>query len=79
MPDLRDCPEKSLDRKEKVHLLERAIDSLPEKYRLPFVLKEVEDVSYEKASEILNISMATVKSRIHRAKRLLRDKLTGVL
>lgn len=79
LPDLRDCPEKALDRKEKVSLLEKAIDSLPEKYRLAFVLKEVEDVSYQEMSEILHVSLGTVKSRIHRAKMLLREKLPRVL
>lgn len=79
LPDLRHCPEKTLRGKEKLKRLETAIDSLPEKYRLPLVLREVQEVSYEEISTILGISLGTAKSRIHRAKMLLREKLTGVL
>ena len=56
-----------------------AIGSLSEKYKLAFVLKEVQGLSYEETSRVLNISLGTVKSRIHRAKMLLREKLAGVL
>ncbi len=79
LPDLRQCPERTFDTKEKAERLEVAIDSLSEKYRLAFVLKEVQGLSYEETAAVLNISLGTVKSRIHRAKLLLREKLAGVL
>lgn len=79
LPDLRLCPERSLDKKEKALRLQAAIDSLSEKYRLAFILKEVQGLSYEETAQILNLSIGTVKSRIHRAKMLLREKLTGIL
>jgi RNA polymerase sigma-70 factor (ECF subfamily) len=79
LPDRRHCPERTLDKKEKAHWLQLAIDSLGEKYRLPFILKEVQGLSYEETAQVLNISLGTVKSRIHRSKILLREKLTGVL
>ena len=79
LPDLRYSPEKSLDRTEKLGRLKAAIDSLPEKYRFAFILKEVQELSYEEISKVLRISMGTVKSRVHRAKMLLREKLSGVL
>lgn len=79
MPDLRYSPEKSLDRTEKLERLQTAIDSLPEKYRFAFILKEVQELSYQEISKVLRISMGTVKSRVHRAKILLRGKLSGVL
>ncbi len=79
LPDSRQCPERSLGRTEKMEKLQASIDSLPEKYRLPFLLKEVQELSYEETSKVLKISLGTVKSRIHRAKMLLREKLTGVL
>ena len=79
LPDLRYSPEKSLDRTEKLERLQAAIDSLPEKYRFAFILKEVQELSYQEISKVLRISLGTVKSRIHRAKILLRGKLTGVL
>jgi len=79
LPDQRQCPERTFDTREKAERLEIAIDSLSEKYRLAFVLKEVQGLSYEETAGVLNISLGTVKSRIHRAKLLLRDKLAGVL
>jgi len=79
LPDQRQCPERTFDAKEKGKRLEVAIDSLSEKYRLAFVLKEVQGLSYEETAAVLNISLGTVKSRIHRAKLMLREKLTGVL
>ena len=68
-----------MDQTEKLSRLQGAIDSLPEKYRLAFVLKEAQEFSYEETSRILDVSLGTVKSRVHRAKMLLREKLTGVL
>ncbi|MDA2924710.1 sigma-70 family RNA polymerase sigma factor [Acidobacteria bacterium AH-259-L09] len=79
LPDLRHSPEKNLDQKEKLRRLQKAIASLPENYRLAFILKEVQELSYEETSKILRISLGTVKSRVHRAKMLLRDKLWGLL
>ena len=79
LPDLGDSPERSLVRSEKLERLQRAIDSLPQKYRLAFILKEVQELSYQEISTILKISLGTVKSRVYRAKMLLRQKLSGVL
>jgi RNA polymerase sigma-70 factor (ECF subfamily) len=79
LPDLRHSPEKILDQTEKLARLQGAIDSLPEKYRLAFVLKEAQEFSYDETARILECSLGTVKSRVHRAKMLLREKLTGVL
>jgi RNA polymerase sigma-70 factor (ECF subfamily) len=79
LPDVRQCPERTLNHKEKAKRLQIAIDSLSEKYKLAFILKEVQDLSYEETARVLNVALGTVKSRIHRAKILLREKLTGVL
>jgi RNA polymerase sigma-70 factor (ECF subfamily) len=79
LPDLRHSPEKALGQTEQLSRLQGAMDSLPAKYRLAFVLKEAQEFSYEETSRILDVSLGTVKSRVHRAKMLLREKLTGVL
>lgn len=79
LPDARQCPERTLGHKEKAERLRIAIDSLSEKYKLAFILKEVQDLSYEETARILNVALGTAKSRIHRAKMLLREKLTGAL
>ena len=79
LPDLTFCPGKALEKHEKADLLKTAVTSLAEIYRVPFLLKEVQDLSYEEVSQILNLPQGTVKSRVHRAKLLLREKLQGVL
>lgn len=79
VPDLRDSPERRLDQKEKLCRLQGAVDALPEKYRLSFVLKEVQELSYQEIAKALRISQGTVKSRVRRAKLLLRRKLSELL
>ena len=57
-------------------LLERAIHRLPEQFRSAFMLREVEGLSVEETAEYLGIPAATVKTRDHRARNLLRAYLT---
>ena len=59
--------------------LTQAISCLPPKYRTVFILKEVHELSYPEIAEILDESEGTVKSRLHRAKLLLREKLGHIL
>ncbi len=56
--------------------LEKAIASLPIKYRTVFLLREVNQLSYEEMSQSLDIPLGTVKSRVNRARLMLRKKLT---
>jgi RNA polymerase sigma-70 factor (ECF subfamily) len=56
-------------------ILERAIQRLPEQFRTAFVLREVEGLSVEETAEYLGIPPATVKTRDHRARNLLRSYL----
>jgi len=55
----------------------QAIFSLPEKYRLIIVLRDIEGFSTAETAQILNVSPANVKVRLHRARLFLRDKLKG--
>jgi RNA polymerase sigma-70 factor (ECF subfamily) len=57
-------------------LLERAIQRLPDQFRTAFVLREVEGLSVEETAEYLGIPPATVKTRDHRARNLLRTYLS---
>jgi RNA polymerase sigma-70 factor (ECF subfamily) len=57
----------------------RAIASLPEKYRAALVLWHLEEKSYEEISEVLGLPVGTVKSRINRARNLLKEKLRDYL
>ena len=54
-----------------------AIYTLPEKYRLVIVLRDIEGFSTAETAQILNLSDANVKVRLHRARLFLRDKLKG--
>ena len=55
--------------------LERAIKELPEKYRVAFILRDVREQPYDEVAKILSIPLGTVKSRVNRARMMLRDKL----
>jgi RNA polymerase sigma-70 factor (ECF subfamily) len=79
VPDSRYTPDEALIRKEKSKVIAEAIQSLPKKYRSVFVLKEIEDLPYEKIAEVLACSCGTVKSRLHRARELLKKKLQKYL
>jgi RNA polymerase sigma factor (sigma-70 family) len=61
------------------HLLERAIDDLPEAFRLVFVLREIEECSVDETATALDLRPETVKTRLHRARRLLRASLQDTL
>lgn len=65
--------------KELGRALEDAISMLPEKYRLVFVLREIEELSVRETSEALCIEEPNVKVRLNRAKAMLRENLTGYM
>src|SRR5690348_666388 len=56
-------------------LIERAIAALPEPFRVVFVMRDVEECSIEETASALSIRPETVKTRLHRARRLLRSAL----
>lgn len=72
-----ETPLKSLLNKELKTLLEKAIAELPEKYKLVFVMREIEEMSTRETREVLKLSESNVKIRLSRAKEMLREKLTG--
>ena len=61
------------------HLLEHAIDELPDSFRTVYMMREVEECSVEETASLLAIKPETVKTRLHRARRLLRTSLHGTL
>jgi RNA polymerase sigma-70 factor, ECF subfamily len=77
--DLRPLADTTLVDDERRRAITRAIATLPEKYRVPLVLRDVEERSYEEIARILDMSEGTVKSRISRARAFLRDKLRQYL
>jgi RNA polymerase sigma-70 factor (ECF subfamily) len=68
-------PAHILANKELSGVLENAVAHLPEKYRLVFVLREIEDMSVKQTSETLSIEESNVKARLSRAKAMLRENL----
>ena len=60
---------------ERRAVVKRAISTLPDRYRAPLVLRDVEGKSYDEIAAILGTSEGTVKSRINRARNFLRDKM----
>ena len=55
----------------------KLVAALPERYRAVVMLYYLEDVSYPEIAEILDLPLGTVKTHLHRAKRLLREHLHG--
>ncbi|MEI8005535.1 MAG: RNA polymerase sigma factor [Bacteroidota bacterium] len=63
------------EQKEKQMLLRHAVGTLPENQRIAFVLSKYEELSYKEISEVMNLSLSSVESLIHRAKLNLQKKL----
>jgi RNA polymerase sigma-70 factor, ECF subfamily len=68
-------PEHAMYGHELKLVLESLIDHLPEQFRVVFVMREVEGLSTAETSACLEVNEETVKTRLHRAKRLLKDQL----
>ena len=62
---------------ESRNVIKNAVDLLPEKEKVVFLLRDVEGVSTEKTGEILDLTVPAVKSRLHRARLFLRKKLSN--
>ena len=72
-------PEDQVLRSELRKVLERAIGELPEIYRAVMLLRDVEELSTEETAQVLDISTDTVKTRLHRARLAVRQKLDEYL
>ena len=79
LADWSQNPERELLSGEARRVLGRALDGLPERYRAVVMLRDVEELSNEQVAELLGESVATVKSRLHRARQALREQLTRAL
>jgi RNA polymerase sigma-70 factor (ECF subfamily) len=66
-------PEQSMAQREIQAVAEHAIDELPEPFRLVFITRVIEGMNVEETAEILSLKPETVKSRLHRARNMLRD------
>jgi RNA polymerase sigma-70 factor (ECF subfamily) len=77
--DWREIPSEALERSEIRALLSKALASLAQKYREVFLLRDVEQMSIDETARLLNISIASVKTRLLRARLMLRDILAPAL
>ncbi|MFA6540084.1 MAG: sigma-70 family RNA polymerase sigma factor [Bacteroidota bacterium] len=65
---------------ENIHeVIEESLNKLPEKYRLPIVLKDVDGMSYDEIADILKCEVGTVKSRLSRGRTMLKEILSPLL
>lgn len=72
---VRTDPERTMAQRELLRLVERVTDELPDVYRTVFVTRVIEGMSVEDTAELLGIRIETVKTRLHRARKLVREHL----
>lgn len=65
--------------KEECETVRKAVEKLPDKYRIPVLLYYMEDLPQSDIASLMRISESAVKTRLHRAKRILKEKLEGML
>lgn len=70
-----DDPERTMAQRQILQLVERATDSLPDVYRTVFVARVIEGLSIEETADLLGVRPQTVKTRLHRARALVRKAL----
>lgn len=79
IPDSKQLnPQDKMIQNEAKQLLERTVDSLDVKYKTVYIMKEVEEMSLKEISVALDITVANVKVRLHRAKDMLKEQLYEV-
>ena len=70
-----DDPERTMAQREIQHVVEAAIDELPEPFRMVFITRVVEGMNVEETADILGLKPETVKTRLFRARAMLRDNV----
>jgi RNA polymerase sigma-70 factor (ECF subfamily) len=75
IPDTSDGPEGQLMSREMDSRIQTALNSIPEDFRLAVIYADIEGLSYEEIADAMSCSIGTVRSRLHRGRKLLRDRL----
>ena len=70
-----DNPEQTMAQRQILQLVERATDNLPEIYRIVFITRVIEGMDVEETADLLGLKPQTVKTRLHRARLLVREQL----
>lgn len=79
VPSRHSQPEDYAEAREDQRLVRQAIKELPEKYRVPLVLRYLEDFTYQEIADYLDLPVSTIETRLYRAKSLLQKRLSLVL
>jgi RNA polymerase sigma-70 factor (ECF subfamily) len=79
LPDLKSDPEKEVNTVITENIIQKAITSLPQKFRQVIVLRDIQGFSYEEISSIIKVPLGTVKSRVNRARLKLQKDLNFLL
>lgn len=77
IPDSRDNPERVVLHEELDEQIQKALTTLPQDFRMTVILADIEGMSYEEISETMRCSLGTVRSRLHRGRKMLRSRLAG--
>jgi len=77
--DWREIPSEAVERNEVRVLIQRAVEQLPDIYREVFLLRDVEELTISETAEALNVSIPSVKVRLHRARLMLQKQLAPQL
>lgn len=78
IPDWKDEPSRRVLQDQFGEPMQMALDKLKPDFRMALILSDVEEFSYEEISEMLDIPIGTVRSRLHRARDMMRQTLTGL-
>lgn len=75
IPDREHSPEKKVDSAIQEEIIQKAIEKLPAKFKEVIILRDIQGFAYEEISQILNIPLGTVKSRVNRGRLKLQEDL----
>jgi len=78
-PNIQTHPEASFEHKEKQQLISKALQELPEQFRIPLTLKYIEGFSYKEISERLQLPESTIETRLFRGRKMMQKKLHSLL
>jgi RNA polymerase sigma-70 factor (ECF subfamily) len=78
-PDPNADPSRRVEAEELGRIINEATAKIPEKYRVPFLLREVEQLSYEEIQQVTGLKLGTVRSRINRARNRFRQNIKPLL
>lgn len=75
---LSESPEEIIENKEKMDVIQQAIDKLAKNQKIAFTLYKYEDLSYKEIADVMNISVSSVESLLFRAKKNLQKQLISL-